>query len=124
MRAPNDRAGIGRIVGYVPTSRIEVVNLAPTFGVGQDFIAGKTGFRRLARKSPSEDTSDLAAAALDKLRSVDPDAVEKTQLLIVVTQNPDGFGLPHVSAKVAAMLGLRSDVAAFDMGLGCSGWVY
>jgi 3-oxoacyl-[acyl-carrier-protein] synthase-3 len=45
-------------------------------------------------------------------------------LLIVVTQNPDVYGLPHVSAILHGKLGLHDGVAAFDISLGCSGWVY
>ena len=44
--------------------------------------------------------------------------------LIVVTQNGDGEGLPHTAAIVQHKLGLPTRVAAFDISLGCSGFVY
>ena len=44
--------------------------------------------------------------------------------LVVVTQNPDGDGLPHTSAIVHAKLNLKTSCAVFDISLGCSGYVY
>jgi len=44
--------------------------------------------------------------------------------LAVVTQNGDGEGLPHTSAIVQAKMGLPKTIAAFDVSLGCSGYVY
>ena len=44
-------------------------------------------------------------------------------MLIVCTQNPD-YGLPHTSALVQDRLGLPKETACFDVGLGCSGFVY
>ena len=44
--------------------------------------------------------------------------------LIVVAQNGDGCGLPHTAAITQQKLGLSSAVAAFDVSLGCSGYVY
>jgi len=118
------KVGVGRIAGYIPPGRVKVADIAPGFGVGPDFIANKTGFVELARRAPNEDTSQLAMAAVRKLEAVDPGVIERAQLLILITQNPDGFGLPQVSSRVAAALGMRKRLAAFDMGLGCSGWVY
>lgn len=45
-------------------------------------------------------------------------------LLIFVTQNPDHGGLPHNSAILHGLLGLSEDCGCFDLGLGCSGYVY
>jgi 3-oxoacyl-[acyl-carrier-protein] synthase-3 len=44
--------------------------------------------------------------------------------VIVVTQNGDEEGLPHTAAIVQHKLGLSTRVAAFDVSLGCSGYVY
>lgn len=116
--------GIGRIAGYVPEGRVDVRELASRFEVTPAFVESKTGFLHLSRRAPDEDTSDLAIAALKKLEAMEPGVIKRARLLIVVTQNPDGFGLPHVSARIASALGMRKDLAAFDIGLGCSGWVY
>lgn len=116
--------GIGRIAGYVPSNSVDMAEAAAHFGVSAEFIESKTGFLSLSRRGPDEDTSDLAIAAVRRLELMEPGVIERARLLIVVTQNPDGFGLPHVSAKIASALNMRKDLAAFDIGLGCSGWVY
>ncbi|MGB3539498.1 MAG: 3-oxoacyl-[acyl-carrier-protein] synthase III C-terminal domain-containing protein [Mesorhizobium sp.] len=51
----------------------------------------------------------------------DPAAVD---CLILCTQNPDGGGLPHNSAVLQSTLKLPERLAAFDISLGCSGYVY
>lgn len=45
------------------------------------------------------------------------------QLLAFVTQNPE-YGIPHNAALLQDMLGLSATTACFDIGLGCSGYVY
>lgn len=44
-------------------------------------------------------------------------------LVVVVTQTPD-YPLPATSCLLQQRLGLSQGVAAFDLGLGCSGFVY
>ena len=78
----------------------------------------------LAPQKTNRTLSALALKAVQKLVQIDPDAIGRCGLLVVVTQNPDGFGLPQVSALLAAKMGLPPSTAAFDIGLGCSGWIY
>lgn len=66
----------------------------------------------------------MGVAAAEDLFAKCPDLKrEDVQLLIVCTQNPD-YGLPHTSALVQDRLGLPTTTACFDVGLGCSGFVY
>ena len=88
-----------------------------------ELLEQKIGVRHIARRV-DEDTSDLAVAAVNDLQQRHPFDAEKIECLIVVTQNPDGFGLPHTSAIVHDKLGLPETCAAFDISLGCSGFVY
>ncbi len=70
-----------------------------------------------------ECSSDLCvAAAQDALRSLqwDPASVDA---LIMVTQSPDYF-LPSTACVAQRRLGLSDACAAFDVGLGCSGYPY
>src|SRR3546814_2884839 len=50
-------------------------------------------------------------------------ALNEIQVLVVVTQNPDN-NLPHVAAQVHGKAALPEQCAAFDVSLGCSGYVY
>jgi len=68
-------------------------------------------------------SSDLClAAALDLMSALswDPASVDA---LILVTQSPDYF-LPSTACLIQNELGLSDRCAAFDVGLGCSGYPY
>jgi len=114
--------GIQAIAGYLPEQQVSNIDRAEQAGKEVDFIVDKIGFTSLLRKSEDEETSDLCVKAFDALLAKMPDINRKDiDCLIVVTQNPDGSGLPHTSAIVQHKLGLSEDVAAFDVSLGCSG---
>lgn len=116
--------GVTDIACYVPADSISNLERAAAAGKTREFIEGKIGFRRVTRKAPALETSDLcvaACAALAAKRPLDKSAID---CLVVCTQNPDGHGLPHTAAVLHAKLGLRQQVAAFDISLGCSGFVY
>jgi 3-oxoacyl-[acyl-carrier-protein] synthase III len=116
--------GIVDIATYVPGGRLDLRAEAQRFDADEKFIREKTGFTTVARRRSDQDCSDLAIAAIEALLSDRPELKERIGLLIVVTQNPDGYGLPHVSALIQGRLGLPDNIAAFDISLGCSGWVY
>lgn len=116
--------GICAVSGFVPPERVDVRARLPEFGVNEDFLRNKTGYFTLARKPALQETSELAQLAVQPLLDARPQLREELGALIVVTQNPDGYGLPHTAAILHGRLGLPSSVAAFDISLGCSGWVY
>ena len=117
--------GIKAIASYLPEHRVSNIDRAEEAGKDVNFITEKVGFTSLLRKSSEEDTSDLCVKAFEALLTKKPDINrEDIDCLIVVTQNPDGAGLPHTSAIVQHKLGLSENVAAFDISLGCSGFVY
>lgn len=117
--------GIKAIASYFPDRRVSNIDRAEEAGKSVEFIVDKVGFTSLLRKSDEEDTSDLCVKAFEALIAKNSDInPEDIDCLIVVTQNPDGFGLPHTSAIVQHKLGLSENIAAFDVSLGCSGFVY
>ncbi len=117
--------GIKAIASYLPNRRVSNVARAEEAGKDVEFITDKVGFTSLLRKAEDEDTSDLCVKAFESLLGKNPNiSRDEIDCLIVVTQNPDGFGLPHTSAIVQHKLGLSENVAAFDVSLGCSGFVY
>ncbi|MFA5937856.1 MAG: ketoacyl-ACP synthase III [Sinimarinibacterium sp.] len=103
---------------------METADLASALGVAAETLERRIGVRRMARKAPQQDSSHLCVAAAHKLFSAGLATRSQIECVIVVTQNPDGGGLPHTAALVHGALGLPDACAAFDLGLGCSGYVY
>jgi 3-oxoacyl-[acyl-carrier-protein] synthase-3 len=114
--------GIVDIGTYIPEKYISNFDRADEFQVENDFIIKKLGVENVSRKSPHEDTADLAFSAWQKIAHTVN--VEKIRCLVVCTQNPHGNGMPHTSAVLHGMIGLSDNCACFDIGLGCSGYVY
>jgi 3-oxoacyl-[acyl-carrier-protein] synthase-3 len=86
--------------------------LIKTTGIETRYVA-KTG----------QTTGDLCEAAANKLIESLSWNREEIDLLIFVSQSPDHF-VPATSIILQGKLGLGKQVAAFDILLGCSGYVY
>ena len=115
--------GIADIAFYIPERRLPNRARAAEFGLTDDFIRDKLGVEAVARKADDQDTSDLAVEAVKALLGKGRVGVEQIECLALVTQNPDGRGLPHTSAIVHDKLGLGARCLTFDISLGCSGYV-
>lgn len=115
--------GIQYVSTYLPSAVIDNALQAKGFDAEEVFIREKIGMLHLSRKSDSEQTSDLAVQAVLKLQQEHGVDVSKTECLVLVTQNPDGHGLPHTSAVVHQQLNLPTACTVFDISLGCSGYV-
>ncbi len=112
------------VAGYIPDSRISNLDSLDAYGVNSTFLKTKIGVLNKAVKASEEDTSDLAVHALHRLADKAGIDLDDLQALVLVTQNPDGRGLPHASAIAHGKLGLARHCACFDVSLGCSGFVY
>lgn len=117
--------GIQAIGSYLPSQRRDNADLAGTFGFPPDFLSNKIGVSKTSLKAEDEETSDLAMKAVQALQAKLGDGLDlmSIQCLVLVTQNPDGNGLPHTSAILHKKLGLAPQCFAFDISLGCSGFV-
>jgi 3-oxoacyl-[acyl-carrier-protein] synthase III len=116
--------GISEIATYIPPGRESNLDKLEKFGITAGFIEEKIGVNTVARKDAGQETSDLCVAAARRLEEKTPGALESVDFVLTCTQNPDGRGLPHVSAILHGKLGLDRRCAAFDISLGCSGFVY
>ena len=115
--------GIEAIEYYLPERFMTSGDLALNFGFDIQFVEEKIGIRKIYIAGENQMTSDLAVAAIGKLLEKKPDIKNKLNVIAVCTQTPD-YQLPHTSAVVQKKLGLGTDMACFDIGLGCSGFVY
>ena len=108
----------------VPASVVD--NLDPALGFDpaeQRKVVAMAGVRERRVAGPEVTSADLCAqAARDLLDRLGWDARTVTGL-VFVTQTPDHF-LPSTACLLQHRLGLSDDCAAFDLGLGCSGYPY
>lgn len=111
------------VVTALPTRVSENADLGLSFGEEtMAKIIKATGIERRP-VSDHHTVSALGCAAADVLLQRLDWPRETIGLLIVVTQTPD-YPLPSTACVMQNALGLGSHVAAFDIALGCSGYVY
>jgi len=114
-----------RAIGtYLPERVVGNDELIERFGWERAFLEDKLGIHERRIAAEGEGAADMAVAAAEDLFARCPDLDRAAvQLLVLCTQNPD-YGLPHTAALVQDRLGLEQTTACFDVGLGCSGFVY
>lgn len=86
-------------------------------------INKKIGIKSRHVASDNETALDLGVSASEKLfheHNIDKSDVD---YLLFVTQSPD-YHLPTSACIMQSKLGLSKNIGAFDINLGCSGWVY
>ena len=116
--------GITNIGCHIASEGISNLEKAEKHGVTHDFIMEKIGIASVALKKPLEKASDLCALAYaDLVARVNESALDDIEFLCVCTQNGD-YQLPQTSAILQSKLGISKRCAAFDISLGCSGYVY
>lgn len=116
--------GIQTIASYLPKGRVDNLEQADKFETDRVFVEQKIGVATLPRFEEQDSVVSASVAAFKALcekESIDSSEIE---CVVLCTQNPDNGGLPHNSALIHAELGLSEDCACFDIGLGCSGYVY
>ena len=86
-------------------------------------ILDKTGIVTRHIAAEDETAVDLAIEAGKKLLQEDSVNGDEIDLLILVTQSPD-YVLPTSACIIQDKLGLSKKCMAFDINLGCSGFVY
>lgn len=87
--------------------------LIKTTGIEKRRMVGNSGLT----------TTDLCKAAAERLLEETGTSKEDIQILVFVSQTPDYF-LPASSITLQNRLGLSKSCMAFDINLGCSGFVY
>ena len=115
--------GIAAIAHVFGRIRIDNAADAERHGFDQAFVRDKLGIATRYAAAPDQATSDLATDAAKRVLDETGTPARDVEALVVVTQTPD-YQMPHTAALVQKGLGLRSDLASFDMSLGCSGYVY
>ena len=115
---------ITAISGAVPKQKINNREYTQHFpkDVVND-IVDKTGVEERRFAQEGQTASDLCCAAAEKL--IEDNNIDKSEIdiLLFVSQTPD-YRMPATSVTLQHRLGLPKTTAAFDVVLGCSGFVY
>lgn len=117
-------AQIAGICSCVPATRFD--NTKDPVAFTQEEVRKVTAMAGVAARhvaGGSLCSSDLCIAAAQRLLHSLAWSPASVDALIMVTQTPDYF-LPSTSCVVHGKLGLADHCAAFDVGLGCSGYPY
>jgi 3-oxoacyl-[acyl-carrier-protein] synthase-3 len=116
--------GISAIAGCVPPRVVD--NNCYTHFLSEKevkLLIEMTGIA--ARRFADENTcsSDLCICAAERLFRESGIAREEIEVVIFVSQTPD-YRTPPVSMMISDKLGLGKKVGAYDINLGCSGFMY
>ncbi|HYC02645.1 MAG TPA: ketoacyl-ACP synthase III [Azospirillaceae bacterium] len=112
------------IVSALPERHEGLDQLSARFGAdAARRIADATGIRGRHIVAEGQCTSDLAVAAAERLLARLGWAAESIDLVVFVSQTHDHI-LPATACLAQRRLGLPKRCAAFDLSLGCSGYVY
>jgi len=86
-------------------------------------ITKKTGIYERHIAAPDECSSDMAVSAAENLFSDYGIDRSKIDFIILCTQSPDYF-LPTTACLLQHRLGISRNCGAFDLNLGCSGYIF
>ena len=116
--------GISGLAAAVPHNKIKNLEYTEYFPASDvKEVVEKIGIyeRRFAGKDMC--SSDLCFAAAEKLISDMAISKDEIDLLVFVSQTPD-YRMPATSVILQHRLGLSHSTIAFDLNLGCSGFIY
>ncbi len=111
------------IAAAVPSATEENSRYEHVTEAERSMLIKTTGIATRHVAPPGIATSDLCFAAAEKLIAELGWKKDDISLLVFVSQSPDHF-LPATSVILQDRLGLPKTTAAFDINLGCSGYVY
>ena len=108
----------------VPDNSVDNSQFVVQFGVeGVEKFAKMVGVARRRVALPQQTASDLSFVAAEKLLAKIGWERDRIDGIVFVSQTPD-YRLPATACVLHHRLNLGKDCMAFDMNLGCSGFVY
>ncbi|NLE44289.1 MAG: ketoacyl-ACP synthase III [Chloroflexi bacterium] len=107
---------------YVPERILTNDDLSRMVDTSDEWIVSRTGIRERRVASAEETTASMAVQAARRALEVAGLRPAQVELIIVATMTPD-YVFPSTACLVQDALG-ASHAAAFDIGAGCSGFVY
>lgn len=118
------RVGITALSACVPKNIINNYEYTKYFSPQEvKEVVDKIGVYERRFADSSTTSSDLCFTATEKLIADNNINKEEIDLLIFISQTPD-YRMPATSVILQHRLGLPSSTIAFDINLGCSGFIY
>ena len=112
------------VAAYLPEARLDNEALAAVFTKWNAAkIRNKLGITERPIAASRETALDMGVQAAERLFETGVVARADVDFLLFCTQSPDYF-LPTSACVMQNRLGLSTRCGAFDVNLGCSGWVY
>ena len=112
------------VAAYLPKGRLENQELAKVFtNWTEEKIKRKIGIETRPIAAPDETALDMGALAAERLFEFGIVDRKEIDFVVFCTQSPDYF-LPTSACVLQERLHLNANCGAFDMNLGCSGYVY
>ncbi|MFG6468683.1 ketoacyl-ACP synthase III [Roseateles sp. BYS87W] len=119
-----DHVALRGVVSASPRTEVRNQDLTDRFSPELIEEIGKmTGVRARRVAAENQTTSDLAEAAARELLADLGWEADSVDALVFVSQTPD-YRLPATACALQSRLQLGTHCAAFDVNLGCSGYVY
>ena len=117
-------AQIAAIAAYLPKERLDNAELVKAFPKWTEKkLEAKLGIVERPISAEGETAVDLACAACRRLFDAGLANPDEIDFILLCTQSPD-YLLPSSACLLQARLGLPKTCGAFDINLGCSGYVY
>jgi len=121
-----DGIRISCIAASVPENRVDIAAMAEDPDEDPKFIKSfikKTGIAGKHKCGLDQTAADFSYTAAKQIEAAGRYRPDEIGILITVTQNPD-YRTPATALVLHKRLGLSKNCLAFDVNLGCSGFVY
>jgi len=118
----NISVGISGTGSYVPEKILTNYDLSKMVDTNNEWIVDRTGIEERRIAEPGTTASDIGTKAALKALEDAKISPEEIDLIIVATATPDHV-FPSTACMVQKNIG-ATKAAAFDMSVGCSGFVY
>ena len=117
---------IASIAASVPENRIDIAAMADDPNEDPKFIKNfisKTGISAKHKSGMDQTAADYSYTAAKQIEAAGKYTPDEIGVLINITQTPD-YRTPSTALALHKRLGLSKSCLAFDVNLGCSGFVY
>ena len=115
-----------RILGtgsYVPDKVLTNFDLEEKVNTSNEWIVERTGIRERHVLSENETSTDMMEMAAK--RAIEKSGIDKNDIgLIIVATLSGEFITPSAACVLQNRLGVKNDCPAFDINVGCSGFIY